>query len=205
MPLNLARASLPGANAGFKPLRASGPAMVQIFGVNVSEDAFFTALQAAIIIVATVVIARLIHRLFKTFDEKPSEASSRAARNLGRILQVIVYTIGLLAIGATLDIDISSLVIGLGTVSIAISFALSTLINNLVAGFLIQADGSVRIGDNVSLGDIQGRVVRMRTRATMLVTKEGALVFVPNAYFMANPLVNRGRDTSGPDGPVEGH
>lgn len=172
--------------------------MVLIFGYEVSEHDLFTAIQAVVIAVATVVIARLIRRLFERYEKTAKEASSRAAKNLGRIIQLIVYIAGLLAIGATVDIDISSLIIGLGAVSIAISFALSALINNLVAGFLIQADGSVRIGDNISVGGIDGRVVRMRTRATMLVTKDGALVFVPNAFFMANPLVNHGRDTSQP-------
>ena len=166
--------------------------MVNVFGVDISEQDFLTVAKVVVIGAGTLLIATLVRRLFNRLLGKAPE---RAVKGVSRILQLIIYVVGVLAILAALDVDVSSLVISLGAVSIALSFALSTLINNLVAGFLIQADGSVRVGDNVSFGGIEGRVVRMRTRALMVVTKEGAIVFVPNAYFMSNPVINRGRET----------
>ena len=165
--------------------------MVVIFGVDIDATALLIVVQALVIAVATFAVARLLRRLFSRYAKTESE---RSARNVSRILQAIVYLVGILAIGATLDIDVSSVIIGLGAVSIAVSFALSTLINNHVAGFLIQADGTVRIGDQISVGGIEGRVIRMRTRAMVLVTKDGSRVFVPNAFLMSNPVINRGRE-----------
>lgn len=166
--------------------------MVAFFGIDISEDVLLAVARVTVIGAGSVLVATLVRRLFKRFMGKAPE---RAVRGVSRVLQLIIYAIGALAILATLDIDVSSVVISLGAASIAVSFALSTLINNLVAGFLIQADGSVRVGDNVAFGGINGRVVRMRTRAMMVVMEDGAIVFVPNAYFMSNPIVNRGRDT----------
>jgi small-conductance mechanosensitive channel len=101
--------------------------------------------------------------------------------------------VGALAIFATLGIDISSVLISLGGVSIAVSFALSTLINNLVAGALMLADDSVRPGDTIKVGELQGRVVWMRTRATELETADGRQIFVPNVYLAQNPVVRVSR------------
>ena len=102
--------------------------------------------------------------------------------------------VGVLAIFATLNIDISSLLISLGAVSIAVSFALSSLLNNMVSGVLILADDSVRVGDTIKVGDLQGRVVRMRMRASELETPEGRRFFVPNVYLAQNPVVRIGRE-----------
>ncbi len=166
--------------------------MVTFLGIDV-PDAVVTGLKVVAIAAGTYVVAWVIRRLFLRFVEH-AEAKNVVARRVGRVLQVLVVIVGVLAIFAVLDIDVSSVVIGLGAVSIAVSFALSTLLNNLVAGILIMADDSVRPGDTIKVGDLQGRVVRMRTRATELETPEGRRVFVPNVYLAQNPVQRLGRD-----------
>ena len=58
----------------------------------------------------------------------------------------------------------------------------------MAAGILLVADDSVRVGDTIKVGGLQGRVVRMRTRATELETPEGKPVFVPNVYLAQTPV-----------------
>jgi small-conductance mechanosensitive channel len=152
--------------------------------------------QAAAIAVATYVAAWLVRRLFLRAVEHTRHPNP-AMRRVGRVLQGIIATVGALAVLAALNIDVSSVLIGLGGVSIAVSFALSTLINNLVSGALILADDSVRPGDTISVGGLQGRVVWLRARATELETAEGHLIFVPNIYLAQNPVVRLSRAHKG--------
>lgn len=161
--------------------------MATFLGFEVPNE--FAAVAIAAV---TYVVAWLIRRLFLRFVEH-AEARNVLARRVGRLLQAIVVLVGVLGIFAVLNIDVSSVVIGLGAVSIAVSFALSTLLNNLVAGVLILADDSVRVGDTIQAGGLQGRVVRMRTRATELETAEGRRVFVPNVFLAQNPVVRLDR------------
>ncbi len=165
--------------------------MVEFLGIPV-PDWLPPYLYAAAIAVATYLAAWIVRRLFLQSVEHARE-SNVIARRVGRVLQVIVVIVGVLAIFAVLSIDVSSVIIGLGAVSIAVSFALSTLLNNLVAGVLIAADDSVRVGDTIKVGDLQGRVVRMRVRASEIETPEGKRVFVPNVYLAQNPIVRLGR------------
>ncbi len=166
--------------------------MVAFLGTDI-PDAVILALKAVAIAAATYVAAWVIRRVFLRHVEH-AEGRNVVARRVGRVLQAIVVVVGVLGIFAVLNIDVSSVVIGLGAVSIAVSFALSTLLNNLVAGILIMADDSVRVGDTIKVGDLQGRVVRMRTRATELETPEGRHVFVPNVYLAQNPVERLGRE-----------
>ncbi len=167
--------------------------MAMVLGITIPND-IVLVLEAAIIAVATYVAAWIVRRVFLRLVEHTATPNV-VMRRIGRVLQAIIVAIGALGIIAILPIDISSVVISLGAVSIAVSFALSTLLNNLVAGVLIVADDSVRVGDTIKVGDIQGRVVRMRTRATELETATGQRVFVPNVYLAQNPVqrLDRGR------------
>ena len=161
--------------------------MASILGYEVPV-AILELLEAAAIALATYVIAWVVRRVFLRIVEHTASRNI-VMRRVGRLLQAIVVMVGVLGIFAALNIDVSSVVISLGAASIAVSFALSTLLNNLVAGVLIVADDSVRVGDTISVGGLQGRVVRMRTRATELETAEGKRVFVPNVYLAQNPVV----------------
>lgn len=148
--------------------------------------------RAGAIAAATYLAAWLLRRLFLRAVEHTRHPIP-AMRHVGRVLQAIIVTVGVLAVLAAFDIDVSSVLISLGGVSIAVSFALSTLINNLVAGALILADDSVRPGDTIKVGDLRGRVVWMRARATELETDEGHLIFVPNIYLAQNPVLRVSR------------
>lgn len=169
--------------------------MAAFLGLDLPPEAL-SALQVAAIAVATYVAAWLVRRVFLRSVEHV-EGGSVLARRVGRLLQAIIVVVGALGIVAVLQIDVSSVVISLGATSIAVSFALSTLLNNMVAGVLLIADDSVRVGDTIKVGDLQGRVVRMRTRATELETADGKRVFVPNVYLAQNPVqrLARGRKT----------
>ncbi len=165
--------------------------MASILGIELPAEVV-QVLEAVVIAAATYVAAMVVRRIFLHAVEH-ADGRNLVARRVGRVLQALIVIVGVLGIFAVLQIDVSSVVIGLGAVSIAVSFALSTLLNNLVAGILIMADDSVRVGDTIKVGDLQGRVVRMRTRATELETAEGKRVFVPNVYLAQNPVQRMAR------------
>ncbi len=155
-----------------------------------------TFLEVLAIGVATFVLAWMFRWVFLRVVEHTG-IRSPAARGVGRAIQAVIVIVGVLAIFAALQIDVSSVIIGVGAGSIAVSFALSTLLNNLVAGILILADDSVRVGDTIQVGGLQGRVVRIRTRATELETADRKRVFVPNVYLAQNPVVRMDRGKKG--------
>ncbi len=167
--------------------------MATFLGITI-PDTWIPYVEAAVILVVTVVAARFARRVFRRIFEKRPLPEKWGLRP-GRIVQVVIWIIGLLTIGAILGVNVSSVIIGLGAFSIAVSFALSTLLNNVVAGLLLHADETMRIGETIDLGNWQGRVVRISARTTELATKDGHRVVVPNAYLAQNPFRNMGPGT----------
>jgi small conductance mechanosensitive channel len=69
----------------------------------------------------------------------------------------------------------------LGIGSIAIGFAFKDVLQNFLAGLLILIRRPFKRGDQIKIGDIEGTVQAVETRATLVKTYSGRLVIIPNS------------------------
>lgn len=77
-------------------------------------------------------------------------------------------------------------ILGVGTV--AIGFAFQNILQNFLAGILLLLQEPFRIGDLISVTGIEGNVSDIQARATVVTTKEGREVIIPNATIFTNPV-----------------
>jgi small conductance mechanosensitive channel len=77
-------------------------------------------------------------------------------------------------------------VLGIGTV--AIGFAFQNILQNFLAGILLLLQEPFRLGDLISVTGIEGNVSDIQARATIVTTKEGREVIIPNALIFTNPV-----------------
>jgi small-conductance mechanosensitive channel len=84
-------------------------------------------------------------------------------------------------------------VLGVGTV--AIGFAFQNILQNFLAGILLLLQEPFRLGDFISVTGIEGNVSDIQARATIVTTKEGREVIIPNAVIFTNPVAV-GRDNT---------
>ncbi len=158
---------------------------MQIAGIEVIQ-----VIQVIMALVATYIIAKIVSRtLAKIFEKTPFPETIE--RWIVRISKYTVCVIGLFAIIGIFGFDLTSVIVGLGAFSIAISFAMSTVIQNLVSGLLVQADKAFSIGDKIKVQNFEGTVQKISVRTTVIETKEGDVVFIPNSVFITNPVVRK--------------
>ena len=104
-----------------------------------------------------------------------------------------MYIIGLFVIIGFLGVDLTSLLLGLGAFSIAISFATSTIISNLVSGIIVMGEKAFQVGDviQVRVGgkEYRGKVTKIGIRSAVIKTEDGDTVFIPNSLFITTPVV----------------
>ena len=74
---------------------------------------------------------------------------------------------------------------------IAVTLALQTTLQNIVAGFILLRSRFLRNGDLVLFGGVEGTVVTMGLISTVLKLRDGTLAFVSNSNLLSGPLVNR--------------
>lgn len=69
----------------------------------------------------------------------------------------------------------------LGLGSVALGFAFKDILQNWIAGFFILIRRPFHRGDQIKVGDIEGTVQAVETRATLVKTYSGRLVIIPNS------------------------
>ncbi|MCK4474596.1 mechanosensitive ion channel, partial [Candidatus Bathyarchaeota archaeon] len=62
---------------------------------------------------------------------------------------------------------------------------------NFVSGILVQTDRAFKVGDEIKVQAFEGRVVKVSIRTTIIETKEGDTVSIPNSIFIKNPVIKK--------------
>jgi small-conductance mechanosensitive channel len=134
-----------------------------------------------------VLYKRWMLRVTKRFKDM-SMMSIRLMSNIGYYLIILVFLIVSIS---SLGIDMTSLSLIAGALSIGIGFGLQTVVSNLIAGIILMFERTIRIGDVVEISDVlTGTVTDMRIRSTTVKTFDNIDIVVPNSSFIQNNVIN---------------
>lgn len=111
-------------------------------------------------------------------------------RLAGRFLSVLIIVFGLIYALGLLGVSIGPLVGALGVGGIALAFAVQDILQNFVAGILLQIRRPFRVRDQIGSGTFEGTVVDVNLRTTELRSYDGLTVYLPNADVLKAPIVN---------------
>jgi len=114
--------------------------------------------------------------------------------NLGYYLIVIVtFAVSLSNIG----LDLSSLSLVAGALSVGIGFGLKEVVGNFVSGIILMVERSVKIGDFVEIDNsIIGNIKDIRMRSVTIKTSANIDVIVPNSLLVQQSFINYTLDES---------
>jgi potassium efflux system protein len=71
-----------------------------------------------------------------------------------------------------------------------LGFGLQEIVANFVSGLILLVERPIRVGDAVTIGDLQGRVTRTHIRATTITLWDRSEMIVPNKEFITTKLIN---------------
>lgn len=145
------------------------------------------ALTAGVVLLVTLWISSAIEaRLLRSATG--SELSLRKA--VSNATRAVLMFVGLLLALSSVGIDLTALSVLGGAVGVGVGFGLQKLAANYVSGFVILAERSVRIGDNVRVDTFEGRITDINARYTVVRAPSGRESIVPNEMFITSRIEN---------------
>lgn len=146
-------------------------------------------LTAVIVFVATIALAVLVRRLLvRALDRGDSDR--HVGRLTGRFLSLILVALGTVYALGIVGVRIGPLLGALGVGGIALAFAAQDILQNFVAGVLLQVRRPFRVGDQIGSGDFEGTVEDVNLRTVEITSYDGLTVYLPNAEVLKSPIVN---------------
>lgn len=142
---------------------------------------------AAAVLIATLWISSSIEARFLR-SATGSELSVRKA--LSNATRALLLFVGLITALSVVGIDLTALSVLGGAVGVGIGFGLQKLAANYVSGFVILAERSVRIGDNVRVDGFEGRITDITGRYTLIRSGVGRESIVPNEMLITQRVEN---------------
>lgn len=76
--------------------------------------------------------------------------------------------------------------------TVGLGFGLQEIFANFVSGIILLFERPFRVGDVITVGDMSGRVTRIRTRATTILDFDNREIVMPNKTFITGHLTNWG-------------
>ncbi|MFN4119371.1 MAG: mechanosensitive ion channel family protein [Acidovorax sp.] len=140
----------------------------------------------AVLLLALWVSAAIESRLLRSATG--DELSLRKA--VSNALRALLVFVGLIAALSAVGIDLTALSVLGGAVGVGIGFGLQKLAANYVSGFVILAERSMRIGDNVKLDVFEGRITQINARYTVIRSPSGRESIVPNESLITQRVEN---------------
>ncbi len=109
---------------------------------------------------------------------------------ISRLVGYVIVIVGLVYALGALGVQIGPLLGALGIAGIALAFALQDILENFVAGVLLQIRRPFTYGDEVRINDHEGRVSGIDARVVTIDTPDGETVMVPSATVIKSDVVN---------------
>ena len=127
----------------------------------------------------------LAKRIYEIEDLTPS-LRTLIVKILNILLPVMAFFMALQLVG----VNLAALAVFSGALGLGVGLGLQKSISNLISGFTLVADKSIKPGDVVSVSDTFGWVTSMGARYVAIRTRDGTEHLVPNDLFIEQGVVN---------------
>ena len=140
-----------------------------VFGGMWSRGVHLFSLWAVLFLLSVVLSAAILFRMALAVPLKRADSRTRTVLKLAD--SFVVYATGIVLVLGILylfGVNTAALLASAGIVSIAVGMGAKDMVSDILAGLFLAMEGSVHMGDTVTIGSWKGRVTDMGIRTTKI-------------------------------------
>ncbi|HRG49451.1 MAG TPA: mechanosensitive ion channel, partial [Pseudomonadales bacterium] len=147
-------------------------------------------LSVAITIWLSFKLSQLL-RFILTEDIAPRTNMARGVPEaIGTLMQYFIVLIGFFTAISMTGLDLSKLAIMAGALGVGIGIGLQDVVSNFTSGLILLFEQNIKQADTVQCGTVNGQVMHIGMRCSIIRTSDGAEVIVPNGKLTSDQVIN---------------
>ena len=157
--------------------------------VDTSSVSGWDIVSALIVLAASWPVSALAGRVTRWFVRRIPGVPEAAIGLVGRGARVFVVVIALAISMSLIGVNVGWFTALIVLVLLIVVLTIRPLIQNLAAGLLIEARPSFGVGDEIVTNGHSGEVIGINARSTVIRTRDGKRVHVPNTEVLSDAIV----------------
>jgi len=149
-----------------------------------------SVLESALLLVMTFIATRNLPGLLEIGVLRRLNIDAPTRYAIVSIVRYLIVLVGVLVGLGLLGLHWSNLQWLAAGLTVGLGFGLQEIFANFISGLIVLFERPCRVGDIITIGNIEGTVTRIRTRATTILDWDNKEVIVPNKAFITERLVN---------------
>ena len=177
--------------------KALGVAAGSWAGMHLIEDMDWIVSTLQLVMVVAIVVTAfrfvgVIHAfVLWTDDDGELDGSQKTVVSAAEsIMRFLIVIFGLVFIADALGFDLTTMVAGLGITGLALALAAQDTISNIFGATTVLLDRPFQVGDWVVIGTVEGEVMEIGLRTTLIRTSLDTVITMPNANLANTPVEN---------------
>jgi len=162
----------------------------ELFRIGNTSVSIVSVVQLVVSLAVALFLARALRNFLKyrLLVKFGIDEGNRAA--IATIVSYGLGTLSILVIVQASGLNLSSLAVIAGGLGVGIGFGLQSMANNFISGVTILIEQKLKVGDFIEFDGLSGYIKEVFLQSTVLRTREGADVVVPNSELISNRVVN---------------
>ncbi len=158
-----------------------------------SVDDFHISIYNILLIAILYFAARLISTIFRLFIQR--NLSQKGWIDEGKqytiitFSQYLIYFIFTIIAIRSLGVNLTALLVSFSALLVGIGFALQRFFGDIIGGFIILFEGTIKVGDIIEVEKMTVKVIEINLRATKVRGRDGSFFVLPNSK-ITNETVN---------------
>jgi small-conductance mechanosensitive channel len=147
-------------------------------------------IKGVALLVLFIALANRIIAFFAKKIQKSEHLKPAVQVLVVKISTIALYIVVILITMDAVGLDLNYLLVLGGALGLGLGLGLQKVASNLVSGFILLMDNSIRPGDVIEVEGVYGWIDSLNARYISMITRDGTAYLVPNEQFMTNMVIN---------------